>query len=295
MKLLEYAATKEQQVALRTQLKKILCFIRVLALLHQKNRTQIEVKGKKIVIASPEDYEIGLKVLRTTILETISRIGKRQQEILDLFETEEVLDKHKVSKKLQVSTRTAAAGLKTLFNNGYLSENQNVKPYSYQVLRKKAKSFAILKDVNEYERFYRKELENFLEHTLPTYMPSGTPKKIEIQGIGYSSEKESLKKIRVPPQLPVGKMSSEQEANVSNETGKKLFTFSKMASENSLKEIKKGVTPDVVLMENELLKKKNMYVCPFCAAFDKQVIFNSQHDLDAHIQRVHGESFRQAE
>lgn len=287
LKLLDFAATKEQQVALRTQLKKILWFISVLALLHQKHRVRIKIEDKKYVIASPEDYETGLKVLGSTIMETICRIGKRQQEVLDLFETEEVLDKHKVAKKLGVSTRTSARALKTLGEHGYLSENQSVKPYTYEVLREKAKGFAILEDVSEYERFYRKELENFLNSTLPPYHKSGTPKKIEIEGLNQPLERESFKKIGVPQACPVGKVPSGQESNVSYEKEKKPFTFSKMASENSLKETKKGVTPNIILVENELLKKKNLYPCPFCANFSKQMLFNSQHDLDVHIQGLH--------
>lgn len=291
MNLLEYASTKEQQVALRTQIKKVLYFIRVLALLHQKRRENVKIEDKQYIIANPEDYETGLKVLRTTIMETISRIGKRQQEVLDLFEKKgPILNKHEVAKQLHVSSRTAARALKTLAEHGYLRENKSVKPFNYEVAdsdKKKVNKFAILTNISEYESFYRKELRNFLKHVLPPYHDSGTPKKIEMKSLGQSLNRGLLKKIGVPQPCPVGKVSSRQELNVSHETNKKPFTFGKMVSENSLKETKKGVTPNVILVENELSKKKKLIPCPFCANFGKQMFFNSQHDLDVHIQGLH--------
>jgi len=288
LKLLDFAATKEQQVALRTQLKKILWFISVLTLLHQKHRVRIKIEGKKYVIANPQDYEVGLRVLEPTIIETISRIGKRQQEVLELFEKIGILDKHKVAEELNVSTRTAARALKTLGEHGYLSENQSVKPYSYQILREKAKGFAILKDVNEYERFYRKELGNFLKHTLPPYYKSGIPKKIEIEGLNERWEQNPLEKIGVAQSCPVGKVLSEQEPTFSHEKKHEPFAFGKMARENTVKETEKGVTPHVVLVENELSQQRGMKACPLCASKGQQVTFLTQQDLDIHIQKIHG-------
>jgi hypothetical protein len=95
LSLLDKAVTKEQQVALRTQFNKILSFIKVLALLNQKNRVRVKLAEKKYVIAGPEDYTTGLNILSATILETISRIEKRQKDVLELFESNQILDKNK--------------------------------------------------------------------------------------------------------------------------------------------------------------------------------------------------------
>ena len=275
LRLLEYASTKEQQVALRTQLKKIVYFIRVLALLHQKHRVTVKVENKKYVIANSEDYEIGLRVLQRTIMETISRIGKRQQEVLDLFETVEVLDKHKASEKLKVSTVTAARALKTLFKHGYLSEHTNNKPYTYEILREKAKEFVILEDINEYERFYRKELKNFRERILSLCQSGAPSKKFEIQ-----EPKETLtdrinigwKKIGGTLNKASDKVASRQESTFFFEKENKLLVSSEMISQNKSEERK---------------KEENMFPCSFCAAFGKQIMFNSQEDLDSHVEKCH--------
>jgi predicted transcriptional regulator len=161
--LLDFAATREQQVALRTQFNKILSFVKVLALLNQKNRVRFQIEdNKQYVIANTEDYVTAMQILEPTILETISRIEKRQQEVLDLFENLGVLDKNKVAEKLKVSVRTAARALKTLAATGYLRENMTCKPYTYELLREKPNSLDIKQNASEYELFYQKELKSFL-------------------------------------------------------------------------------------------------------------------------------------
>ena len=257
--LLDYAATKEQQVALRTQFKKILYFIRVLALLRQKNRVHFNIGDSKYVFANPQDYRNALKILESTILETISRIGKRQQEVFDLFEREESLDKHKVAKKLKVSTTTAARALKALYGHGYLSENKNVKPYSYEVLREKAKPFVIFKNTNEYDLFYRKELKFYLNSILsPSHSPVPNRKmRINVTGL------EGTLKFSGTPDVVSRKVSSEQGLNVSFENKEVPLVFSEMTNE------------------------QNLFPCPLCAAYGKQVFFSSEHDLHLHIEKTH--------
>jgi len=67
-----------------------------------------------------------------------------------------------------------------------------------------------------------------------------------------------------------------------------------------------GVTPDLLKMQNEKLKNVNvssmpqtptcakdgnvLFACPFCAAFNKQMFFNSEEDLKLHILRLHSGS-----
>jgi hypothetical protein len=113
VELIDTATTIEQQVAIRTQFKKILSFIKVLALLNQKNRVCVRIGDKKYVVAGPKDYQLGLKILSAAILETISRIEKRQKDVLTLFGKISVLDKNKAVSELKVSAVTAARALKT--------------------------------------------------------------------------------------------------------------------------------------------------------------------------------------
>lgn len=79
----------------------------------------------------------------------------------------------------------------------------------------------------------------------------------------------------------------------------------------SEKKRRNGVTPQLLLMENEkratkkeiqkrnswILKREGnkitakdgsiLYECQFCKGLNKSMFFNSQHDLDLHIQGLH--------
>lgn len=171
--LLDLAVTKEQKVALRTHVEKILNFVRVLALINQKRRLRLKVEGKSYVVASPDDFYTALNVLQTTIKETVTRLGKRQQEVLNLFEDNDTLDKHKVAEKLGISTDTAAKALKSLAKTGYLKENTATKPYYYELLQKEPNPLGISEDPNGYRLFWRESLEKFLNSTSATLQLRG--------------------------------------------------------------------------------------------------------------------------
>jgi len=173
LKFEQLAVKKEQKVALRSQIERILNFIRVLAIIHQRQRTIIEGKedGSKFVVAGVEDFERAMKILAPSIVETVSRLEKRQNEALELIENstaEEFWDKNKLAQKLGVSTVTAAKILKTLANLGYLREIQATRPYSYELIqdREKPKQLVLLEEINEYKAFYEKELKTFLTRIL---------------------------------------------------------------------------------------------------------------------------------
>jgi len=269
LKLLNMATTKEQQVALRTQFKKILWFIRVLALLHQKNRVCFSLGETKYVIANPYDYVKGLEILETTITETITRIGKRAAEVLELFEKIERLDKHEVAKKLKISTVTAARSLKTLFNNGYLSENQTGKPYTYEILQEKAKQLVNLTNESEYEQFYTKELKTFLDSTLSLITPEVYPKKIEIEGLEKTTLtlfRADVKKIRGTTNKIRDKVSSSQEPTVLLETGKEPLISVEKTREKTIKRNSDGVTPFLLQVENQESQDKRILLTPVLEA-----------------------------
>jgi DNA-binding transcriptional regulator YhcF (GntR family) len=228
LKLVNAPITTEQQVALRTQFGKILNFIKVLALLNQQNRVRMTVKGKKYVIAGPQDYSIGLQVLSSTIMETISRIEKRQSEVLELFEKIDILTKDKVAKEIKVSPVTAARALKTLARTGYLKENDSIKPYTYEKVKDKPNPLVIVQNTSQYRQFYETELETYLDGTLSLILSEG----------GKSADL-NIERPCSPARIGVGdktsdKMASEPNSEASEQTSQKQLVFSEMTSEKRL-------------------------------------------------------------
>ncbi|MEM3153255.1 MAG: primase C-terminal domain-containing protein [Candidatus Bathyarchaeia archaeon] len=174
MRLLDLAVTKEQKVALRTHIEKILNFVRGLALINQRRRVRLKVEGKSYVVATPEDFHTALNALQTTIRETITRLGKRQEEVLGLLqECDEALDKHKVAEKLGISTDTAARALKSLAKMGYVKENVNVKPYTYETLQKELVYHRILENPSQYSLFWQESFEKWLKGIAATLQQKG--------------------------------------------------------------------------------------------------------------------------
>jgi hypothetical protein len=241
LSLIDVAVTMEQQVALRTQFNKILSFIRVLALLSQKRRVTVKVGDKKYVIAGPEDYRAGLDILSAAILETVSRIERRQRDVLELFESKgAVLDKNKVVSDLKVSAVTAARALKTLARSGYLKENVNCKPYTYEKTSNKPNSLVILQDTSGYCLFYQKELETFLKRTLSlvTLDTTGAKPSIEIIGLPALAKNGELRQSDTTSHTDKisDKVAVKPFPSLNDETKQNQLVFSEKTSESSLKE-----------------------------------------------------------
>jgi len=164
LQILDLAVKREQEVALRTHAEKIINFAKVLALLNQKKRLHIKVGSQEYVIVEPEDFLKAFSILETIITETVSRIEKRLEETLKLFEDSTVsLTKHDAASKLKVSTKTATRLLKTLAQAGYLKEDTTSKTYRYELLQKKPNHLDLLKNIRSISRFHRKSLQEWLK------------------------------------------------------------------------------------------------------------------------------------
>ena len=165
--LIDLANKKEQEVALRTQIERILNVIKILALIQQRQRISLTVSGNTYVIADCEDVELALKILETSIIETVTRIEKRQKEALEIIEKNGGLNKNQLAEKLRCASTTAARILKTLAKNGYLREVENVKPFQYELVddRKRVSSFVLLENISRYEANYPSELKSFLNRS----------------------------------------------------------------------------------------------------------------------------------
>jgi len=249
LRLLDLAATQEQQVALRTQAEKILNFAKVLAIINQHRRLRFKIKDMEYIVANAEDYLKSLKILKPTIMETISRIEKRQREVLQLFPSDSSLNKHDVAAKLKVSTRTAARALKTLASAGYLKEISSSKPYTYELLQKTPDYLDNVENANEYGVFYEKSLENFLNSIWTTCQQGGIP-LLFWDGKSWKPYTGKGEHTYIPL-CPVVPIQDRPELGLFTEKEPKPFAFSTLSRKN---QPKNGVTPHLLILENQKLK-----------------------------------------
>ncbi|MEM3704372.1 MAG: hypothetical protein QXZ02_04400 [Candidatus Bathyarchaeia archaeon] len=289
LQLEKLAIKKEQKVALRSQIERILNFIRVLAIIHQRQRAYIEDKedGSKFVIANVEDLERAMKILASSIIETVSRLEKRQSEALEFMENsnEEFWDKNKLAERLGVSTRTAARILKTLANQGYLKEVQTTKPYSYSLAEtgEKPKQLALLEKANEYKLFYEKELEAFLTsivttcqtmHVRRTASDDVQDTEITAKNKRNPAKTDSTETTHPPShpkwqsvQAPTKPITSSPMHN-----SRELFAYSERAIENKLSDP----------------KPERLLECQICKEVGKPMFFCTLEDLKSHVKAFHG-------
>ena len=252
MGLMEIAVTKEQRVALRTHIDRILSFAAVLALLHQKRRLRIKIKDYQCVVVNPEDFLDALKILGQTLLETITRVGKRSAEVLELAEKYGVLNKHRVSAELNISDSTAYKCLKSLAELGFLKEirtrdNKRVSPFEYELVKMRPKQLGVLKNPNGYFSYFEKRLKTTLNNISPTLLRGIPPKKIELEGLEYAFNKKN----RGTSQWRVGEVGFEHKQGFSIENKLNPLSVSKTPSQN-------GVKPSLLQTENILLRQNKI-------------------------------------
>ena len=150
-------------MALRTHVEKIINFTKAIALLNQRQRLHVKIDNLEYLVAEPADFLKALEILQTSIMETVSRIEKRQEEALRLFTNSDVtLNKNDVASKLKVSTKTATRMLKTLAQAGYLKEETQSKTYQYQLLQKEPNHLDLLKNIRSFGVFHQNSLRNWL-------------------------------------------------------------------------------------------------------------------------------------
>jgi hypothetical protein len=308
--LIKLATKKEQEVALRSQIDRILNFIKILALIHQKQRICFKDDTNNYVIANPYDVEMALRILETSITETVSRIEKRQKEALDELEKHktEGLDKNGLAEKLHISTKTAYRILKTLTDNGYLKQIEISKPFKYKIPevddKKQPSTFALLNNIREYKAFYENELKMFLDRLRTTGQIALSLSPEEKKELGFedvSVPKTNTDTLPKPKLLdsqkergisvcPDVQMPSDKEASsIEGIEPKPRIFFGK----DKQKEVKREKQAEewIVKREGDKVTTKTgeaMFQCLFCEKHGKPMFFSTEHDLKFHTQVYHG-------
>jgi len=136
-------------------------------------------------VVNPQDFLMALNILGQTLLETITRVGKRQTEVLELAERSNPLNKHRVSAELNVSDSTAYKCLKSLAELGFLKEDRTAKPFDYELVKKRSKELGILKNPSQYCLYFQNRLTTLLNRISPTLREGVAQKNVEMNGLEY--------------------------------------------------------------------------------------------------------------
>jgi hypothetical protein len=248
LELIGLATKREQQVALRTQIERILNFIKILALIHQKQRIHFKDDADSYVIADVRDVETALTILETSINETVTRMEKRQKEAIEILKKfPSGLDKNSLATKLNCSPVTAARILKTIANQGYAKQIETIKPYLYQLVEEKTpNAFVLPEKISQYQAIYPTELKTFLNSILsPCQVATHKFFSVEIP--------EELENKYHIATMTSDKEPTDKELKPIPETKPNPLVEPERTSENSL-EISNSVTKP---SERQVLESKN--------------------------------------
>ena len=251
--ILDLAVKREQEVALRTHLKKIINFTKTIALLNQRQRLHVEIDKTEYIVAEPADFLKALEILQASIMETVSRIEKRQQEALALFINADVsLNKNDVASKLKVSTKTATRLLKTLAQAGYLKEEVQGKTNHYSLLQKEPNHLDLLKNIRSIGSFYVESLRNWLNTIWTTGQAKGIPVSFQIGNAKPISIEQALMHYESLLPLDTSKCPDVQMPSTAN------LGLDCQKEQNYLDKSERSTSPSIKEQDNHDLTLRNL-------------------------------------
>ncbi|MFQ6076862.1 MAG: hypothetical protein ACE5Z5_12160 [Candidatus Bathyarchaeia archaeon] len=128
---------RKLNVRLRRDIDKIISYAQIVALLHQNQRPYYKIDDEKFIIALPRDIELAWSFCSTSMMETMSRLGKRLTIALEALHSndyEEFVTTSMFSEWIGRSQDTARVILNQLVKLGYAKKNRDETGRSYSVL-----------------------------------------------------------------------------------------------------------------------------------------------------------------
>lgn len=228
------------------------------------------------------DLYFALQIGLDAITQTISELDEKEQKIYQAVKNgvmEEVTCRY-TANEVMIPYKTCYRYLEKLVDKGFLLKDKKQGRNIYSVFsEKKPKEFLMLQGRNfeqpkQLMQFILKSFRGFsLSHRgrdIIFFVDPITGEEVRVNANGEVTVRE---KIYSYPREKVRRSKRGRETVSELENKPKPILPSEMRNEKSL--IDKNTLPE------------GMIVCPLCASFGKQMLFNSQHDLDLHIQGLH--------
>lgn len=298
---------------IRGDLDKLYTFIRLYASLNLKRLRKLKLN---VYAVTPEVAMEALQIIVGPLTNMLSKMDERTKKILDVLKTMELdhaqdtitkTERERIAVQLGKSERTIRSFFNSLDNGGIVSgDNKKPKTYTllYSVKTIEEKLSGILDKLKSADLLIdrmRKEGREWLGSRLEIRLAEDTSYFNEKKHIGYASEhKKPLNNTCIPeklisnpelstPQPSLTEKPSEDRLNpkcpifqgetpIKSERGGN----SNRQSSEELSWIAKREGDRVVPQTGE-----TPFQCPVCWRFKKQAVFNSQADLDTHLERCH--------
>ena len=227
-----------QVLRTRRDFKKLIRLIRVVTLIHQKQRPSFTIKDKKFLVSLPQDAYISLTLAWEIFQRTAMGLDQREQKVIDVLKDVECLTRRQVAQKCRKSMTWAENMLKSLVDKGYVDEDVTSKAYHYSLrLQSEKKDFNhTLSDTDTLEALeMENKVESFVSQPCVTVTPVRVFNKREyvnpITGIIHKSP-TTLTLTHEPSEQETGSSSKKKPADVSVSDGD---TLERPKSEKTLK------------------------------------------------------------
>jgi len=156
----------------RRDLPKLIRLVRVIALLHQKQRTSFEKNGNAFLVSYPEDLFIALRIAEKTFQRTAMGLDKREKQIIELLQKIQSSTKRQIAEACKKSLTWTLGILQSLTSKGYVDVDENQRTHFYS-LRNPENPFQLSPSV--FNRISwadaKKDVESLLSQSIASVTP----------------------------------------------------------------------------------------------------------------------------
>jgi DNA-binding Lrp family transcriptional regulator len=133
---------ESHSLRVRGDYDKVVAFIKLHAILYQKQLPMIEVNGRKVIISTPWQALEALKLVKKPLMTMLMNLEERTRRLIEAMEKEGYTDegtvigkkeREQIAKRLGLSEKTVRVYLNEWEDSGYLSSDEK-KPKSHTLL-----------------------------------------------------------------------------------------------------------------------------------------------------------------
>jgi len=199
--------SKEAQA--RRDYKRLLSLVKVIALLHQRQRAVVECRGEKVLLAGLGDLAEALRLIKPVLLPTLYALPRKAFEALAFIMKggSSQFTVRDVAKEVRLSENRTREILNAMVDRGFLYKDRSTRPYKYEWTGKKLEEVTILSIEISTAFFSLEEFENWFSANKCTC--SETPRGIYLSFIVHHGNAREIYSLH--PQERVHKNEKKRE------------------------------------------------------------------------------------
>jgi predicted transcriptional regulator len=152
-----------EEAQARRDYKRLLSLIKVIALLHQRQRAVVECQGEKVLLASLNDLAEALRLIKPVLLPTLYKLPQKAFDALAFIMKKEPsqVTVRDVAAEIGLSESRTRKILNAMVDRGFLYKDESTRTHKYEWTGKKLEDIALLSTPISTAFFSLEEFENW--------------------------------------------------------------------------------------------------------------------------------------